>query len=162
MNRIVRTHVALRSAFRIPGTVASFINENTVVRTAAVMEHHLVRRTRRRIAVSRQKVLKLQDLLGDWCAESDWPDTCVRTVFVLRHFIIHLGGCYRPRSLHHWSRRHLLPAYRVFAKQIEPARVKQGEDLCLADPEVMQPLLMGCRDYWLRRRPGRARNAGSA
>jgi hypothetical protein len=85
----------------------------------------------------------------------------VRTLFVLRHFIIHLGGRYRPRSLHDSSRKHLLPAHREFVKQIAAARVRPGKDLCLADPEVMEPLLMGCRDYWLRGASGRARKVVS-
>jgi len=155
MTRIARIHDQLRSAFALPGPVASFVNENTVVRAAAAMEHHLMARVRRRVTVSCKRTLTLPDLLGDWQANSDWPDICVRTLFVLRHFIIHLGGRYRPRALRKWSREHLLPAYQEFARRVPSARPGRGQALRLPGQEVLRPLLCGCCDYWTRRRRAR-------
>lgn len=161
IGHIVRLHNELRDAFEFPGAVASFVNENTVVRAAATVERHLERRARRAIPVSRKKQLVLEDMLGNWpgAAASDWGDTCVRTLFVLRHFVVHLGGQYRPRRLRDWTTRNLLPAYQEFARRIPEARVRQGRPLCLAGKEVLEPLLRGCRSYWLSRRPARTGRA---
>ena len=151
-SRIADIHNRLRREFALPGPVASFVNENTVVRAAAAMEHYLMKRVRRRVTVSCKRILTLKDLVGDWQANSDWPDICVRTLFVLRHSIVHLEGRYRPRSLRKWSREHLLPAYREFAKQVPHARATHGKALRLSGQEVLAPLLRGCSDYWRRRR----------
>jgi len=157
IGRIVHIHNKVRCVFSVPGPVASFVNENTVVRAAAVMEHYLERRFRRRVPVRKQKRRTEEDLLGPWDAGADWPDVCMRTVFVLRHFIVHLGGRYRPRSLRPLSRKILLPAYRRFSRCIPAAKVRENEALCLDATNVITPILLGCRDYWRGTRPRRAR-----
>ena len=156
MSRIVHIHNKVRCVFSVPGPVASFVNENTVVRAAAVMEHHLEKRLRRTVPVRQKKTFRLADMLGDWHAPPDYADACVRTLFLLRHFVVHLEGRYRPRSLWHWSKQHLLPGYREFVRLVPAAQVAHGEALCLSGEEVLKPLLQGCRDYWTTRRQGRA------
>ena len=99
MSQIAQVHNQLRRASRSPGPVASSINENTVVRVAAVMEHHLEKRFRRKVTIRQQPRPSLRDLLGPWDAGTDWPDICMRTLFVLRHFIVHHNGRYRPHRL---------------------------------------------------------------
>jgi len=63
IGRIADIHNRLRREFALPGPVASFVNENSVVRAAAVMEHHLMKRVRRRVTVRRKRTLTLQDLV---------------------------------------------------------------------------------------------------
>jgi hypothetical protein len=155
MGRLVQTHNLLRCAFATPGPVAHVVNENTVVRSAAAMEYHLGRRCRRRASARPKRHPTAQDLLGDWDPQTDWPDVCMRTLFLLRHFIVHLRGRYSPRSLTPSSRRLLLPAYRRFRSVVQAARVHEGHMLNLSAAEVIEPLLLGCRDYWKRNRRNR-------
>ncbi len=146
---IISFHNTIRCRFQRPSALAHFVNENTIVRAAAVMEHHLVERARRRIPTKQKRHLQLvRDLLGPWTGNGDWPDVCMRTLFVLRHCVVHLNGRYRPRSLAPSSRSDLLPAFRRFCACVPGAKVRQGETLCLDARVVMTPILEGCRDYW--------------
>jgi len=152
MIEIIEIHNQIRDVFKAPGKVASFVNENTIVRTAAVMEEHLTCRFRCRAPASGKKHPQLEDLLGPWCPTADSPDICMRTLFLMRHFIVHLGGIYQPCDLMDGSKRNLLPAFQEFYRTICVATVKEGDAWCLDAKEVLTPLLQGCLDYWS---PGR-------
>lgn len=115
--------------YRWPGDRAHFVNENTLVRLAAVLD-----------AGGRKPS-------GKMIPRATWPEVCVRTVFLLRHMIVHLDGMYRPRKLRESSRKNLMPAFRKFRAKHTAAKVKQGEKLCLDADAVLDRLFTGCVDY---------------
>lgn len=116
-----------------PGAKASVVNENTVVRTAAILE-----------AAGRKPS-------GPLAPRASSEEICIRTLFLFRHFIVHLRGIYRPRKLRTNTKRDLLPAFRRFRRQHRAAHVRQGERLCLAADAVLKPLIQGCIDFALDR-----------
>ena len=156
ISQIISHHDALRCFFPHPGPTASFVNENTVVRAAAVVERHIERRARRLKRVAPGKPLRLSEaateVLGPWGKNADWPDVCIRALLVLRHMIVHLDGKYRPGRLRPQSRMQLLPAFRRFCRCVPAARVRVGWPLSLSGAEVIRPMLEGCRDHWKQRK----------
>ncbi len=121
---------------REPGTKEGhFINENTVVRLAAMME-----------------AVCINAPGGKATHETDWPEVCVRTLFLLRNIIVHeTDGHFQPDRLT-GSRKHL-PAFEKFCECHPEAEVAQGDKLRLPYREVIEPLVEGCREYWRARKP---------
>jgi len=115
-----------------PGTPAGhFINENTVVRLAAMME-----------------AAGMKAPHGETPDNVAWPETCVRTLFLLRNIIVHEAeGYYWEEELKLTQSRRHLPAFRKFARAHGAAEVSEGEKLGLDAQEVITPLVDGCVEY---------------
>ncbi len=127
---ILNMHNLVRgSLFPDADEAGHFINENTVVRVAALIEEHGLKPLP---PDKRQLPAKGAEVHRD-------------TIFLLRHCILHQQGYYRPSKI---KRKDLIPAYEEFYKLHPEAKVADGKRLCLAAKEVLEPLVDGCIKYW--------------
>ena len=119
--------------FQEPGPEGHLINENLVVRMAAVAE-----------------VLRLKPrsdrLPRDW----GHGDIGVRVLFFFRDLILHRDGRLDTRA----SRGVYKQAYDRFCDRCPDARVKEGEQLRLPGQPVLTELLADVTSYILTRCPG--------
>lgn len=132
---IINMHNSLRWLYRASGTPQGhFVNENTLLRLAAMMETEKVRGVR----------LKPE---GQLSANAIPAEVSVRVLFLFRNFILHTDGCL---ALHGKritdSQRN---AYKRFCQHWNITSQEEGETLNLDASRVLIPLATGCRDYFL-------------
>ena len=133
---VLDMHDRLRCTCPEPSTPEGrFVNENTVVRLAAMMEA--------------QKRVKLKPSRTP--SQPPTPaEKTVRVLFLFRHLVLHnggrldLSGRYRTDA----ERR----SYEWFCCQHKEAEIPEDEELRLPFDKVIRPLIEGCRSYWLERR----------
>ena len=130
---VLDMHNKLRCTCPEPSTPEGrFVNENTVVRLAAMMESEKLK--------PRPK------------AESHHisdAEMTVRVLLLFRNLILHNGG----RLDLSGSRRTCQErkSYDSFCHNHRDANVSEGEFLCLSADMVISPLVQGCINYWQER-----------
>jgi len=129
--------------YRPPDTPQGrFVNENTVLRLAAMMEAEEVK----------DQTLKPEGHLSENATPAE---VSVRVLFLFRNLILHADGRLVLRSERVTESQR--SAYRRFCQHWGLTCLQEGEVLCQDTTRVMVPLVTGCRDYYLEVRSARRR-----
>jgi len=138
-------HNTLRLTCPEPGTPEGhFVNENTVVRLAAMME---IPELKLRDGPRRPRCVPKEQREA-WRKESFGAmlpaEKAVRVLFLFRHLILHAAGVLRldgrRGKWEEWS-------YDWFCDQHGDARVREGEELRLPADAVITPIIDACEEY---------------
>jgi len=138
---VINMHNALRWMYPAPRTPqAHFVNENTILRLAAMMEGEELK----------GRTLKPEGPLSD---DATRGEVSVRVLFLFRNLILHADGRLALRAKHVKTSQR--DAYRRFCEGWGLTCQQEGETLCLDATRVMVPLATGCREYYLQLRRNR-------
>ena len=140
LEHVAKMHTRLRGTCPESSTPEGhFVNENTVVRLAAMMDWHKFK----------PKGKKL-------CVDATPAEKTVRVLFLFRHLVVHNGGRFDLSGPKRTDAER--DSYDWFGAEHSAAKVSQGCMLCLSEPDVLVPLIEGCVEYWSERE--RANSSG--
>jgi hypothetical protein len=145
---VLRIHNSIRKlcGFEAGTDEGHFINENTVVRLAAMMEDRKPTLKPRGLPKGfNERPKDSQDayISGVFEKASD-AERSVRTLFLFRNLIVHAGGRFDLGT----TARLPLPFYQWFCCKYKVPPVGEGCKLVLAGFEVITPLVEGCVGYY--------------
>jgi len=139
LEHVAKMHTRLRGTCPESSTPEGhFVNENTIVRLAAMMEWQESKPS------------------GMLSANATSAEKTVRVLFLFRNLIVHNGGRFDLSGPKRTDAER--DSYDWFGAEHSAAKVSQGCMLCLSEPDVLVPLIEGCVEYWSERE--RANSSG--
>jgi hypothetical protein len=146
LKTIREMHDLLRMVCLAPATPEGhYVNENTVVRLAAMMEAERLAPPKEPKCVQTLRQEEQADYRARRFSQMSDAERTVRTLFLLRHLIVHRpAGRFLPTGNSTYYER---AAYGWFCSCHPDAKVEEGETLRLPFNTVIVPLCEGCTAY---------------
>jgi hypothetical protein len=134
LEQIIEIHGMIRNVYPDTSPEGHFINENTVLRVASLLELYDFKPSR---------------TLNDDCAAANEYDVCVRALFFIRDTVMHSGG--NASKLYKKDKNERLKILNEFYRRHNLPTITLDDRPYLGGKEALTPLINGCIEYVRRK-----------